>query len=269
VYVNSYACIYILIYELKVSLEETATNNYVYLARREMEFAIKSRTGAMVPLRLREALESLKDLSPLSRSATETLVEAFVDLWVTEWAGCLVGRGLSSRPYAAGAIWGNRVHMAHDAATSGEGMTVKSWVPTAMMDALEDLLVEVEADPGLPEEAGVILHILRRLENGVELPVQERAKDVLWEELYQLAMVCSSHKRSRFQKIFDFQGPWHRALQEEHARRRMVPLGDGSESADTRQGAWGGPDSVSAEPEAEESAIAGGQGCEGPEAECQ
>ena len=73
-----------LVYELKVSLEETSTNNYVYLARREMEFAIKSRTGAMVPLRLREALESLKDLSPLSRSATETLVEGFVDLWVTE-----------------------------------------------------------------------------------------------------------------------------------------------------------------------------------------
>jgi hypothetical protein len=33
-----------LVYELKVSLEETATNNYVYLARREMEFAITSRT---------------------------------------------------------------------------------------------------------------------------------------------------------------------------------------------------------------------------------
>jgi len=33
-----------LVYELKVSLAETATNNYVYLARREMEFAITSRT---------------------------------------------------------------------------------------------------------------------------------------------------------------------------------------------------------------------------------
>jgi hypothetical protein len=130
-----------LVYELKVSLEETSANNYVYLARREMEFAIKSRTGAMVPLRLREALESLKDLSPLSPSATETLVEGFVDLWVTEWAGCLAGRGLSSRPYAAGAIWGNRVHKAHDAATSCGGMTVKSWVPIAMKDALEDLIV--------------------------------------------------------------------------------------------------------------------------------
>ena len=52
-----------LVYELKVSLEETSTNNYVYLARREMEFAITSRMGAMVPLRLREALESLKDLA--------------------------------------------------------------------------------------------------------------------------------------------------------------------------------------------------------------
>jgi hypothetical protein len=59
-----------LVYELKVSLEETSTNNYVYLARREMEFAIKSRTGAMVPLRLREALESLKDLPHLMVQAT-------------------------------------------------------------------------------------------------------------------------------------------------------------------------------------------------------
>jgi len=49
----------------------------------------------------------------------------------------------------------------------------------------------------------------------------------------------------------------------------MVPLGDGSESADTRQGARGGPDRGSAEPAAEELAIAGGQGCEGPQAECQ
>jgi hypothetical protein len=58
-----------LIYELKVSLEETVTNNYIYLARCEMELVMKLRTGAMVPLRLREALEILKDLSPLSRSA--------------------------------------------------------------------------------------------------------------------------------------------------------------------------------------------------------
>ena len=125
----------------------------------------------------------------------------------TEWAGCLAWRGLSSRPYAAGAIWGNRVHMAQDVATSGEGMTFKSWVPPAMMDALEDLLVEVEADPGLPEEAGVILRIRRSMENGVELPVPERPKDVLWEELYQLAMVCRSRKKSRFQKNLDFHGP--------------------------------------------------------------
>ena len=103
----------------------------------------------------------------------------------------------------------------------------------------------------------------------MELPVPERAKDVLWEELHQLAMVCRSRKKSRFQKILDFQGPWHRALQEEHARRRMVPLGDGSESADARQGARGGPDCVSAEPEAEELAVAGVQVCEGPQAECQ
>ena len=148
-------------------------------------------------------------------------------------------------------------------------MTVKSWVPIAMMDALEDLLVEVEADPGLPEEAGVILRIQRSMENGVELPVPERAKDVLWEELHQLAMVCNSSKKSRFQKILDFQGPWHRAMKEKHARRRMVPLGDGSESADERQGARGGPDSVSAEQEAEELAIAGGQGSGGPQVECQ
>ena len=72
-----------LVYELKVNLEETVTNNYVCLARREMEFAMKSRTGAMVPLRLREALEGLKDLSygPLSLFATETLVDGFVDLY--------------------------------------------------------------------------------------------------------------------------------------------------------------------------------------------
>jgi hypothetical protein len=36
----------------------------------------------------------------------------------------------------------------------------------------------------LPEEAGVILRIRRSMENGVELPVPERAKDVLWEELH-------------------------------------------------------------------------------------
>ena len=97
--------------------------------------------------------------------------------------------------------------MAQDVATSGEGMTFKSWVPPAMMDALEDLLVEVEADPGLPEEAGVILRIRRSMENGVELPVPERPKDVLLEELYQLAMVCRSRKKSRFQKNLDFHGP--------------------------------------------------------------
>jgi hypothetical protein len=112
-------------------------------------------------------------------------VEGFVDLWVTEWAGCLVRRGLSSRLYAAGEIWGDRVHMAQDAATSGEGMTVKSWVLPAVMDALEDLLVEVEADPCLPEDAGVIQSIWRSMENGVELPAPERAQDVMWEELYQ------------------------------------------------------------------------------------
>jgi hypothetical protein len=194
-------------------------------------------------------------------------VEGFVDLWVTEWAGCLVRRGLSSRPYAAGAIWGDRVHTAQDAATSGEGMTGKSWLPPAMMDALEDLLVEMEADSGLPEEAGVIQRIRRSMENGVELPVPERTQDVMWEELYQLALVCCSRKRTCFQKILDFQGPWHRALRAEHARRRMVPLEDGSESADARQGAREGPDGVSADPEAEESAIASGQGSQGPEAE--
>jgi hypothetical protein len=72
-----------LVYGLKVSLEETVTNNCIYLARHEMVFAIKSRTGAMVPLRLREALEGLKDLSygPLSLFATETLVDGFVDLY--------------------------------------------------------------------------------------------------------------------------------------------------------------------------------------------
>jgi hypothetical protein len=40
-----------------------------------MEFAMKSRAGAMVPLRLREALESVKDLSPLPKYETRPLVE--------------------------------------------------------------------------------------------------------------------------------------------------------------------------------------------------
>jgi hypothetical protein len=168
---------------------------------------------------------------------------------------------------AAGEIWGDRVHTAQDAATGGEGMTVKSWVPPAMMDALEVLFVEVEADPGLPKEAGVIQRIRRSMESEVELPIPERAQDVMWEELYQLAMVCRSHKRTRFQKNLDLQGAWHRALQVEHARRKMGLLEDRSESTDARQGAWGGLDGVSAEPEAGESAIASGQGGEGPEAE--
>jgi hypothetical protein len=64
-----------LVYEFKVCLKETATNSYVYMSRREMEFAMKSRAGAMVPLRLREALESVKDLSPLPKYETRPLVE--------------------------------------------------------------------------------------------------------------------------------------------------------------------------------------------------
>jgi hypothetical protein len=92
------------------------------------------------------------------------------------------------------------------------------------MDPLEDLLVEIEAGPGLPEEASVVQRIRCSIQDGAALPVPEWEQDVMWEELHLLAIECCSRKRARFERIQAFQGLWHRELQAEHARKELGQL---------------------------------------------
>jgi hypothetical protein len=116
-----------------------------------------------------------------------------------------------------------------------------------MMDALEDFLVEIEADPGFSATADVILRIRRSMEGGAALLVPERAQDVMWDELYRLGSECCSRKSGHFERVHTFQQLWHRELQAEHVWQEQKQTVEVAAMTVTRQRARSGANGESGE----------------------
>jgi len=117
--------------------------------------------GACVARRCRSAMEHLQKWH---NSKWET-VSCFPELEVldsvperlretdpgTEWSRLLVQDGISLRPYAKGQCWGRWIHEAPVAVAEETGVAVSTRDPHALMDELEDMLVDVGADPIIRE----------------------------------------------------------------------------------------------------------------------
>jgi hypothetical protein len=213
-----------LVHEMKVVPEEWWVNDAVYCVRREMEYSMKSRVGSMVPRHMRHALEQIRKYSPLHKNDTRRLVEDFVRLWRAEWARVMVQNGLNPRPFARGQPWGHWVHEAPRASAEGTRMAVSTWVPRELKGKLEDMLVDIEADPTLPRTAAAIQLLVRNMEVSTTKPLPQQAGILMWDGLHELAMECLSRKKSRFERIIGFAELWFRALQDEQTRRLALRL---------------------------------------------
>ena len=211
-----------LVDELKVDTVELVVNDAVYCVRCEMEYSLRSRVGAMVPRHMRHALEQLREESPLDKNETRLLIEAFVRLWKAEWAGDMEREGRGSRPFAKGQPWGYWVHGDPIQSAEKEGVAVRTWVPLELMNQLEDMLVDVEADPTLPRIGAAIQSIVQSVEDSASEPIPFRAMYIVCDGLSGLAAECLFLKRSRVERILGFKELWFRALQCEKARQRQM-----------------------------------------------
>ena len=195
-------------------------NDAVYCVRSEMEYSLRSRVGAMVPRHMRHALEQLRKESSLDKNDTRAMVEAFVRLWRAEWASDMDWKGRNSRPFAKGQPWGYWVHGDPIPPAEKEGEAVRTWVPLELMNQLEDMLVDVEADPTLPRTGTAFKSLVRTVEASASKPLPSyRAKYLVCNGLSELAAECFILKKSRVKRILGFKEPWFRALQYEDGAR--------------------------------------------------
>ena len=209
-----------LVKDLSVDTEEFMVNDAVYCIRNEMEYSLRSRVGAMVPRHMRHAFEQLRRVSPLDKDETRMTVETFVWQWRTEWASIMERKGLIPRPFARGQPWGHWVYGDPIPSAEKEGDAVRKWVPRELMNQLEDMLVDVEADPTLPRTGTAFKSLVRTVEASASKPLPSyRAKYLVCNGLSELAAECFILKRSRVKRILGFKEPWFRALQYEDGAR--------------------------------------------------
>ena len=98
-----------------------------------------------------------------------------------------------------------------------------------MMNQLEDMLVDVEADPTL-SRTGTAIKLLvrtRAVEAAASKPLPCRAGLLKWDGLSELAAECFILRRRRVKRILGFTEPWFRALQYEDECQRQMRSDDG------------------------------------------
>jgi hypothetical protein len=93
-----------------------------------------------------------------------------------------------------------------------------------LREKLEDMPVDIEADPTLPRTAAAIQLLVRSMEASATKPLPQKAGILMWDGLHELAMECLSRKKSRFERIIGFAELWFRALQDEQTRRLALRL---------------------------------------------